>query len=215
MLWQPKDRKQKELHRDEAWELAWSQVESKFSKAENYHNIEAMHTFLCKAAVATLKEVTEVQWDSKFRNAARRSKTAKFCRRTIQTPADAEGTPTTCWIRRLKNLASRLKELHQQAKTAAKYEAEGKRVSNEAAAQRDRLWINIANGHAETEPYEKWLVNADWQQTTLPSVHALAEMAKVAQSKKRPKRRRKLAKRRSERSSRRTWKREDRLCTRR
>ena len=155
MQWQPKERNQKERHRDERWDFAWGQVERKVNKAENYHNIEAMHALWCKAAVATLKEVTEVQWDNKFRNAARKSKIAKFFKRVIQTPADAEGTPKTCWIRRLRNLASGFNELHQQVKTGAKYKAEAKRVANEAAAQRDRLWTNIANGPAETKPYEK------------------------------------------------------------
>ena len=102
MQWHPKDKRQKEHHRDEAWNQAWSEVEARFSKAENYHNIEAMHALWCKAAVAMLKEVTEVQHDNKYRKAARRAQIARFCKRTTQTPADSEGTPTTCWIRRLK-----------------------------------------------------------------------------------------------------------------
>ena len=54
-------------------------------------------------------------------------------------------------------MAARLRELHNQLKSAAKHAKEGKQVSKRAAAQRDQLWANIARTAVETKPYEQWL----------------------------------------------------------
>ena len=59
--WTARNRKDKGKERDETWKKAWSDVERKFRKAEEKKDVEGMHRWWCKAAVETLKVITETK----------------------------------------------------------------------------------------------------------------------------------------------------------
>lgn len=63
--WAAKDRKGKEQEIDKAWQTAWSEVGRKFCNAEERLDVEEMHRLWCKAAVQTLRAITDTEGANK------------------------------------------------------------------------------------------------------------------------------------------------------
>ena len=88
-----------------------------------------MHRLWCKVAVQTLRQITDTEGLIEFKQAEQRAVITKSCCKKVQCLSNMEGTPAIVRQRRMNKLAGRLKELHNQLQTDAKYKAEGKQVS--------------------------------------------------------------------------------------
>ena len=181
--WARAEKAEKEQQRDTAWLKAWNRIASRFNQAEFKHDVEQMHKLWSMAAAETIRVATGTEDDSKYKKAFKRAYAAEPKTQTVQSPADISCSPTTCWQRRLNNLAARLKELLNQQQVAYRYQKEGREVSNRASAQRDKLWSNIVKSAPETEPYTQWLTDEKWVATAMPPTKTLQHMFEVAEKR--------------------------------
>lgn len=156
--------------RDEARSRTWATHCSVFEDAERRNDVEAMHRVWTNAVAETIAEATGAKGLNKYHQAAERAVIAKFVIKAVQAETDDICSVTTCRQRKLNHFAARVSELRGQTFKEAKCQEQSKFFSNQAAAQRDRLWNNIVATVIEAEPCAQLLVEGRGESTPMPEV---------------------------------------------
>ena len=142
-----------------------------------------MHKLWTKAADNTLKIVTDTKGQWRYRRADKGSSACQICRQKRSESSRRQLHCNHMQAEEIQQICGAAQGVAVPDEGRKKYEAEGKRVSNQAAIQRDRLWNKLTRTGAEieAEPYVKWLEQGKWELTQMPSLNVVIKLADVAE----------------------------------